>query len=263
MLTIVKNAREIIRLEQRRGNNNRTEVDKNIIAIIMDEEEEEEEKNTTKKTNTISPSLDELFCWNPPSTTATTTTKNNKSSKEVYYPHPYTDIEDQTKVTHGPKLILTTATEQMKLPEPPLSEQIKIIQKREQEQLEQQQEQRQSQISLGKISNIRKEQLEQHHTNSYPDIKKVALSGTSWSEEEFCCRADTFWQKFEELLADAADDVDGDDGTVDQTKLQQALIASNKKFFASAGDVLLMIELMLRTGNIVEVGFHKYIKRTN
>jgi hypothetical protein len=42
----------------------------------------------------------------------------------------------------------------------------------------------------------------------------------------------------------ADDDGDGNDGIVDHTRLQQALIASNKKFFSSSGDVLLMIEIM-------------------
>jgi hypothetical protein len=45
---------------------------------------------------------------------------------------------------------------------------------------------------------------------------------------------------------------------VDHAKLQQALI-SNNRFFS--GDALLMIESMLRTGKIIEVGFHKYKKR--
>jgi hypothetical protein len=100
--------------------------------------------------------------------------------------------------------------------------------------------------------------------NNYPDIKKVALSETSWwSQEELSSRADTFWQSFEEL----AYDYGAGDGTVDHTKLQKALIksssnsSSKKRYFATAGYVLLMIEIMLRTGKIIEVGFHKYKKR--
>jgi hypothetical protein len=170
----------------------------------------------------------------------------------------YTDIEDQTMVTHGPKRRLITATELAELPEPPLSEQIKIFQRREQQQREQEQE-LQSRISPAKLSNIRKELLKQYRssTDNYPDIKKVALSEETswwWSQEELFSRGHTFWQKFEELA-------NSDSGIVDHAKLEQALTTSNKKFFPSAGDVLLMIEIMLRTGKVIEVGFHKYIKK--
>ena len=95
--------------------------------------------------------------------------------------------------------------------------------------------------------------------NNYPDIKKVALSETSWSLEELFSRSDTFWQSFEELEYD--DGAGAGDGTVDHNRLQKALIKSNKKYFATSGDVLLMVEIMLRTGNIVETSFHKYRKR--
>jgi hypothetical protein len=83
--------------------------------------------------------------------------------------------------------------------------------------------------------------------------------------EEFFGRVKIFWQKFGELLmaascntSSAASGV-GDDGiVVDHAKLQQALISTGMFF---SGIALLMIEIMLRTGKIVEVGFHKYQKR--
>jgi hypothetical protein len=58
----------------------------------------------------------------------TATTNNNKIKEEAY--SPYTDIEDQTKVTHGPKVTITTATSAMELPPPQLSEQERINNRR-------------------------------------------------------------------------------------------------------------------------------------
>jgi hypothetical protein len=139
----------------------------------------------------------------------------------------YTDIENQKMVTSGRRLNISILLPKV-MDIPPLSEQQKA------------------------------EAEEALYINT--NKKKVALicSETGWSEEEFYSRADTFFQSFEELAAVDNDVVVG--GVVDYTKLVQALTSANKKFFSSAGDVLFMIEIMLRTGKIVEVGFHKYKK---
>jgi hypothetical protein len=142
-------------------------------------------------------------------------------------------------VTHGPKVRLTTAPAKVEIPPSPLSEQ---------------------------EAEEKKRLLSSSDDNNYPDIRKVALSETSWTLEEFCSRADHFWHCFYELVYDEDGAVVGD-GTVDHNRLQKALIksssssSSKKKYFATTGDVLLIIELMLRTGKIIEVGFHKYKKR--
>jgi hypothetical protein len=166
-----------------------------------------------KKTNI---SLDELFCR------TSTTTTYKKPNKVYAYHYPYTDIEDQTMVTHGPKRRLITATELAELPEPPLSEQEKIIQHREQQWQRQQEQEQQSQISSSNFFNIKKE-WEWHRKDYYPDMKKVALSEeTGWSQEELSSRADTFLHCFEELAYDGAGN-----GTVDHNRLQKAL-STNK-----------------------------------
>ena len=86
----------------------------------------------------------------------------------------YTDIENQSKVTHACRRYIILPPPKIELSPLPLSEQ-------------EAEEKKQRLLS---------------NDNNYPDIRKVALSETSWSLEEFCSRADHFWHCFYELVYD-------------------------------------------------------------
>jgi hypothetical protein len=49
-----------------------------------------------------------------------------------------------------------------------------------------------------------------------------------------------------------------DGGVVEHSKLQSSLVSSNGFF---VGDAQLIIEEMVKAGKIIEVDFHKYIKK--
>jgi hypothetical protein len=65
-------------------------------------------------------------------------------------------------------------------------------------------------------------------------------------------KEDIFWQRFEELAKE------NNGGSVDHAKLQSSLVSSNRFF---VGDAQHAIEQMIKSGKIIEVGFHKYKKR--
>jgi hypothetical protein len=71
-------------------------------------------------------------------------------------------------------------------------------------------------------------------------------------EYEYKDKEPIFWDVFDEL---SKDDNNSNCGLVDYENLRSRLISTGKFF---AGDAVLMIEHMERTGQIEETGFHLY-----
>jgi hypothetical protein len=64
---------------------------------------------------------------------------------------------------------------------------------------------------------------------------------------------DVFWQRFDEL------EKESDDKLVDHQVLKESLVSSGKFY---VGDAHYCIENMVKSGKIIQVGFHKYKRNT-
>jgi MoxR-like ATPase len=72
--------------------------------------------------------------------------------------------------------------------------------------------------------------------------------------EDWTKNVDVFWQRFDEL------EKESDDKLVDHQILKESLVSSGKFF---VGNAQYAIEQSLKSGNIIEISFHKYKRITN